>query len=73
MAFFDLYQTETDTGTHSGRVLYANSLPLDIFQKYLEKITRRYSLDPWEHGPEPGSSMLSLDHSIRCLDNFDLD
>lgn len=47
--------SQSDNGTFSGRILWANSLPVDRFHEFLEKLTKKYSLDPWEHGPEPGT------------------
>lgn len=43
----------------SGRILWTNSLPVDDFRQFLEKLTRKYSLDPWEHGPEPDAEFPS--------------
>ncbi|KIW81295.1 hypothetical protein Z517_04320 [Fonsecaea pedrosoi CBS 271.37] len=38
----------------SGRILWKNSTTRDKLHGFLDRVTTRYSMAPWEHGPEHG-------------------
>lgn len=52
----------------SGRMLWKNSITRDKLHGFLGRVTTKYSMAPWEHGPEHGTSTYSEKLNTYLID-----